>query len=1144
MFPSLSTVASGDSPIQPSGPLNIPEDSPTSTDSSSTTADPARDVPPGSQPVEDAPPADDAPPAEGSSTAEEPAAGPSSEEDLPEWEPLTPELVEEEAIRGDFMLRWSAILMAMLLGWMLIDQTSVLVNIKTGQYLASHGVVPSSTDVFAATTADRRWVNLSWLWDLMVSGVYGAMGLSGLSLLSAATAFVTFWIVAKVSVPGVPTWWGSICAVLAAVACFPSLTATPHIITLLGVALTMWLLFRWQLDVSRSLWPLVGVFLVWGNLDGRAWIGGVILILFWLGTWLDGFRKHPEGEPEPPAKTAGLVVLCSLAALLVNPFLWETWLAPLHLYRVEYPALRAYATSDLPFAFQRYSAVLPGFWRHLDLYTVVSLLLMMIAAVTLMLNRERLRLSSVLVLLGVNLIGIAGGRELAVAAIVNAILATVNAQQWYRVTIRQTYSVEPSEILFSRGGRALTVLAIFGLAFAVVSGHLMGAGARRVGMGLAPELAQQIESYQSLLADSFDDRAFNFRLSQGDILIWIGMKPFIDSRVGLYGGADSLVPRHHILRRSMRASTDNHEYEEMKALWAEAFDEYQINQVLPRLSGMTPDYVTFYSLLKNPDWQLAGQDAASASFYRTDTADAELAAYLREHDSTQFVSRFLRTDDTETEPPIPRGVWPQPPTFYDRYFYLPQETTSNGIRLAGHYDVLRELSLEDQRLDDAIALAYEAIRTAREGLRDDPNNAAGYRILATSYQFLEAAENSFQQSRGLPHPLAGRFHETIASYHQALNCDPHDVETMYRLFTVYNTHNRYDLALKYLELVEYAKGSTSILPLSHPNQREQQQLNDVLKVELQEGVARVRAQVEADLQSEKDRLAAARAAYASGCPELALNLLEEDLTVSASDPLAQLFMGILLLEVGRTSEARDQLESLRGTAVEEQVPEWPLMASYGSLAADDLVMAEATLEKAHAELEEVATIALLNSLPLRFVGPIPTPDGTLGWGDGEGLSPVRQAQSVALLKTAYQLRLEQNELLHALIAIEAGNISDATELFEQIITRNPNSGARPLVEQYLALIADQQLAPPQPVVMPLEPDLFAEADTERPDNSDEAESKDKPEGAEPSDKGAASSPASEEKPKPDETNATPQETPESPEASENTPGEPDQSEEN
>ncbi|HAW29396.1 MAG TPA: hypothetical protein DCY03_14950, partial [Planctomycetaceae bacterium] len=64
------------------------------------------------------------------------------EEGLPEWEPLTPELVEDEAIRGDFMLRWAAILLACLFAATYISDTETLVHVKTGQYLASHGFWP------------------------------------------------------------------------------------------------------------------------------------------------------------------------------------------------------------------------------------------------------------------------------------------------------------------------------------------------------------------------------------------------------------------------------------------------------------------------------------------------------------------------------------------------------------------------------------------------------------------------------------------------------------------------------------------------------------------------------------------------------------------------------------------------------------------------------------------------------------------------------------------------------------------------------------------------------------------------------------------------------------------------------------------
>ncbi|MBX3440309.1 MAG: hypothetical protein KF861_22660, partial [Planctomycetaceae bacterium] len=713
-------------------------------------------------------------------------------DDLPEWEPLTPELVEEEAIRGDFMLRWAAILLAVLFGWTQVDRTEALVHVRSGQSLLHHGILPPSNDVFSASASDRRWVNLSWLWDLLVGGIEHIVGPAGLSLLSAVIAFFTFWTLVQTSVPGVSTWWGSVCAALAALACFPSLTAVPHIVTLLGTALTLRLLYRWQGDASQSLWPLVAVFVLWANLDSRAWIGGVIVVLFALGTWLDQLRGRRQGESHGGFVLLTGVALACLAVMLVHPFGWETWRSPVRLYSTEYPGLRAYVTSDLPYVVERYSAALPEFWKHLDLYTGASLLLMLIAAITLMLNRKQLRLSSVLVILGVNVIGIAGGRELAVASIANAILATINAQQWYRVTFRQSYSVEPAELLFSRGGRALTVMILFGVAFATVGGHLMGADGRRVGMGLDPELIQQIASYQELLAEAYDDRAFNFRLEQGDLLIWVGKKPFIDSRIGLYGGSDSLIDEHLAVRNALRKSgRPTSAIEENDVSWAESFDRYQIQQVLPRLSGAEPDYLTMLALLSSPEWRLTGLEGATASFYRTNSGDGRLNEYIRQHDATDFVTRYVRENQTTTpENSVPRGTWPRPPTFYEEYVYRPERASSNGIRLARHYEFLRRVALENQRLGDAIALAYASIRSARDGLRDSPYDPDGYRHLSIAYGFLGAVEQSIQQNQGMPHLLSGRYHQIMAAAHQELDCSPADadsqdrVDALYRLFEV------------------------------------------------------------------------------------------------------------------------------------------------------------------------------------------------------------------------------------------------------------------------------------------------------------------------------------------------------------------------
>ena len=80
---------------------------------------------------------------------------PTGEEGLPEWEPLTPELVEDEAIRGDFVIRWAVVGLALLLGVSEISETRTLLHLKSGQYLIGHGLLPGAKDVLSYSRHQR-----------------------------------------------------------------------------------------------------------------------------------------------------------------------------------------------------------------------------------------------------------------------------------------------------------------------------------------------------------------------------------------------------------------------------------------------------------------------------------------------------------------------------------------------------------------------------------------------------------------------------------------------------------------------------------------------------------------------------------------------------------------------------------------------------------------------------------------------------------------------------------------------------------------------------------------------------------------------------------------------------------------------------
>src|SRR5436190_760245 len=273
--------------------------------------------------------------------AGDPAAEGPGEEDFDEYEPLTPELVEEEAIRGDFVLRWAVVLLAFLLGSTRIAETPTLVHIRTGEYLAEHGWLPPANDVFSYTALDRPWTNLSWGFDLLAAGVYGLSSFAGLSVFKALITALAFGLVVHISRPGAPTWWGSICAGLALLAVHLRLTMQPALITLLGTAVVLWILYDWRLTEGRStkrLWWLVPALLIWSNLDSHAYLGAVLLVLFAIGASLSG---RADGDPAPSPRLWPIIG-AAIAATFVHPFGYKSLLAFWHVYGTEYVAFREY----------------------------------------------------------------------------------------------------------------------------------------------------------------------------------------------------------------------------------------------------------------------------------------------------------------------------------------------------------------------------------------------------------------------------------------------------------------------------------------------------------------------------------------------------------------------------------------------------------------------------------------------------------------------------------------------------------------------------------------------------------------------------------------------------------------------------------
>jgi hypothetical protein len=999
-------------------------------------------------------------------------AGQPDEDELPDWEPLTPELVEDEALRGDFMLRLVIVLVAFLLACTQISESETLVHVKSGQYMTGHGFLPPPHDVFSYTAEDRRWTNLAWLFDNMLAGVYGLGGAVGLSLFKAFIAAIAFGIVVHIGKPGVSTWWSSICAALAILVCYPQFTARPEVVTLLGIAVTLRQLSRWHEGGSTgSLWSLIPVFLIWANLDPRAFLGVALLVLFALGHTAGSVLGLAERSNTPASGQLWAAVAACIAVSLINPFGVNSLIAPLTMYGLEYPTFRRIYSVNVDDLYRPPASVLhfypmyfAVFWKWLGHGVIAGLLLMMTTAVTLVLNRENMRLSHVLVFLGFAMFAIAGSRELAVASVVFCVLATLNAQEWYRGNFRQTYSIETSELLFSRGGRAATVLSLFALAYLAISGWIGGGAAWRTGVGFHSSLAVQIDGLKEELSDSFDNRPFNPSEEQGDFLIWVDQKVFVDNRVTLYAGGDTnLLDLHNKTRRALRRERQGHEGSGQPDVWKSTLDRYGVTHVLPRLSGERPDYTTYADLTVSDDWQLTQLGAVSASFYRTDLSDPELKSYLAAH-QVRFSESAFRQDDAD---PQIRPDWAQPRSVYQRILSLPETTSPNSVQNALHLFTYlgsaRQFSLP-LTPERAVAIIHLAIRKANQGLAEDPQLATAYRILGGLYELLDTFETRIARRFAGVSPQQRRYFQAVQAYNQALLISPNHATTRQMLLSVYRRQQKRDLTLRELKIFnsQLTFASTSTNPAAVRRRLDYQRIEQ----QLAEEVDQISQRAESALNAGENHLTVAQFAYQSGCVLKALDVLENAPSMVHQSLEVQRFKAVLLIEAGRCEEASIQLEQMEAVAQRDGFARWRSPAALVSLGNANYPRAISIWNKGADELETRTKVSLLRSLPLASI---------------PGAWPLGQTSAAITALHQYPAQAADDLFNVALSELESGNNSKAADVFYRVLEINPNTRMRPLIRFYLLQLTGETIDPVAPSdQIPTTADMFTEDPADAP----------------------------------------------------------------
>jgi tetratricopeptide (TPR) repeat protein len=670
-----------------------------------------------------------------------------------------------------------------------------------------------------------------------------------------------------------------------------------------------------------------------------------------------------------------------------------------------------------------------------------------------LLNFKRLNLGWLCAWLAINVLSVWYGHVAVYAAIVNATVATLCGQDWYRQNFSMAYSIKWPSVLFARGGRAVTVLSLFSAAYLAVNGALMGAGGRRIGLGLDPRWRDRLSNLErSVLANTPNDRVFPMTPALGDLLIFLGKPPFLDTRYALYlDGSEDLLEVYERVRKSLIAGSNPKEGEPDLHAWEPIFDQYQLTEVLLRLWGDRPSYQALGRLMADPRWSLSGLGAAGAKFSRVDLNNAAQVQYAAELRNTRFVREAFR-------PTSPAGitelgaVWPTPPTVYDHWLIqkLPRSTAS--AQLGRHYEEIRKILGPSLSAQQATGLAYLAIRECRRALAEDPNNPFVYRTLLSAYGMLQQIE---QRTVLAPvDPTVPSFYATqiLEAAFRAVQTGNDDPGDLLRLFEVLFNRQEVDVTFEILRRYENAVAKR---PQAEAPSDQREQI-DRLRQRLNDQLQRVNEEIEKARAEGADRERLIQIGYRGHCPLLILSIMEEELASLIKSPDGKLLYCSLLMRVGRTKDAWEVLELLTSDMTLPNLPpdamptvsRWRLLKASANLAIGNVAQAISLWSE---QPQQSPTSEALSLLQQPFAACMIPVQQDL-WAAAAAWTTGRSVVEGSEQRLNWQMQV-------ALAELEAGQLAGATQHLQDILKEFPQFSRRGTIAFYLNMLTTEAVNP-------------------------------------------------------------------------------------
>jgi tetratricopeptide (TPR) repeat protein len=637
---------------------------------------------------------------------------------------------------------------------------------------------------------------------------------------------------------GPTRWWAAVVAVVVLLAMGERLTFSPEVLSLLFLAAVFWILHTFQTGRTWAVWLLVPLQALWVNCDGLFPLGIVVVAIVLLGhlaaqVFGSGDSPSTSGNRKALATAFGLSVLATFA----NPFGLRAWTVALDwtreiFGRVPYAAaslahlcgsdaqwvgdarsrgneLRVLAP-DLTTPFTQGFVFLI---RDLSIPSLLTLLLIVAALVSFVLNRRRFQLTRLLVLLvflGMFLIAF---RYMALVAMASGVMLCLNGQEWFLDRFGTETRITRGWLIWSQGGRAATILAMVLVAVAGITGRVGAAAGGEFGFGIQ-WVKFDLETGHFLRDAPLKGNSLNTVPLQGNLLLWANYparRVFIDGRVDLH--KDGLA-EFDAFKKSLRgpvelppgapgvpATSKQDVSGDDDETWKQFLDKYNVSHVILNISPLADDVTflrTYQKLRTSPQWKLVHRDSSSAVFGRTDFPEghalADDAAWFER--SSLDPARLVYKENSPRLPDPPPPV--TAPTLIDEIWRTRRIPSSQSL-IASHYlnPALNTTNTAGPVFVVPSENCFLAIRHARAGLAKQQRvSPLGYAVLFRAYFYLFNMEMSIVPSAQV-NDL--RQLELLSALNQFVAANPKNLEAQLQLAFRYAGMQFLDLADRHFE---------------------------------------------------------------------------------------------------------------------------------------------------------------------------------------------------------------------------------------------------------------------------------------------------------------------------------------------------------